>query len=51
MHGVGNNSLKVTPEIVWGTLHGVMSLAMVVWWQGTLGYASAVRAGAGGKKQ
>ncbi|KDQ58445.1 hypothetical protein JAAARDRAFT_154922 [Jaapia argillacea MUCL 33604] len=34
---------KVTPEIVWGTLHGVLGLAMVVWWQGTVMYASMAR--------
>jgi len=35
--------LKITPEVVWGTLHGVLGLAMVVWWQGTLAYAAAAR--------
>lgn len=36
-------SFKVTPEVVWGTLHGLLGLAMVVWWQGTLGYVSMAR--------
>lgn len=36
--------MNVTPEVVWGTFHGVLGLAMVVWWQGTLQYAAAVRA-------
>jgi hypothetical protein len=36
-------SLKVTPETVWGTLHGVMSVLLVIWWQGTLGYAALAR--------
>ena len=35
--------MKVTPEMVWGTLHGVLGLMMVVWWQMTLSYASAFR--------
>ncbi|KAH7910262.1 hypothetical protein BJ138DRAFT_130218 [Hygrophoropsis aurantiaca] len=35
--------MKVTPEVVWGTMHGVVGLAMVVWWQGTLQYAAAAR--------
>jgi hypothetical protein len=38
-----SDSFKVTPEIVWGALHGIMSLAMMVWWQGTLGYAALAR--------
>ncbi|KIM60644.1 hypothetical protein SCLCIDRAFT_939269 [Scleroderma citrinum Foug A] len=41
--GPALESLKITPEVVWGTLHGVVGLAMVVWWQGTLAYAAAVR--------
>ncbi|KAG6877460.1 hypothetical protein C0992_009934 [Termitomyces sp. T32_za158] len=28
---------NVTPEIVWGTLHGLVGLGLVVWWQLTLG--------------
>jgi hypothetical protein len=34
---------KVTPEILWGLLHGFLSLGMVLWWQGTLQYASLAR--------
>jgi len=34
---------KVTPEIVWGSLHGVLGLGMVVWWQGTVHYAALAR--------
>ncbi|KAJ3976751.1 hypothetical protein EV361DRAFT_945024 [Lentinula raphanica] len=26
---------KVTPEIVWGTVHGVIGLGMIFWWQAT----------------
>lgn len=29
---------KVTPEIIWGVLHGVLSLGMVIWWQATIHY-------------
>jgi len=35
--------MNITPEVVWGTFHGVLGLAMVVWWQGTLQYAAAAR--------
>ncbi|TFK46854.1 hypothetical protein OE88DRAFT_1721005 [Heliocybe sulcata] len=34
---------KVTPENVWGTLHGVLGLAFVVWWQATVQYAQLAR--------
>ncbi|KAF4564690.1 hypothetical protein EYR40_010861 [Pleurotus pulmonarius] len=34
---------KVTPEIVWGTLHGIVGLLMVVWWQGTVHLAAMAR--------
>ncbi|KAG0696596.1 hypothetical protein DFH29DRAFT_950399 [Suillus ampliporus] len=36
-------SINLTPEVLWGGFHGVLGLAMVVWWQGTLHYAAAVR--------
>ncbi|KAJ7100231.1 hypothetical protein B0H15DRAFT_920126 [Mycena belliarum] len=36
---------KITPENVWGTLHGIVGLSMVVWWQGTVHYAALVRGG------
>ncbi|KAJ6487943.1 hypothetical protein C8R45DRAFT_261895 [Mycena sanguinolenta] len=36
---------KITPESVWGTLHGLVGLSMVFWWQGTVQYAQAMRAG------
>ncbi|KAF8880082.1 hypothetical protein BD779DRAFT_1676130 [Infundibulicybe gibba] len=35
---------KVTPEIVWGALHGLVGLGMVVWWQGTVHLAAMARA-------
>ncbi|KAH7886850.1 hypothetical protein F5I97DRAFT_1870709 [Phlebopus sp. FC_14] len=41
--GASFESMKLTPEVVWGTFHGVLGLAMVVWWQGTLPYAAAQR--------
>jgi hypothetical protein len=27
---------KVTPEIIWGSLHGFLGLAFVTWWQASL---------------
>ncbi|KIK42596.1 hypothetical protein CY34DRAFT_804741 [Suillus luteus UH-Slu-Lm8-n1] len=30
--------VNLTPEVVWGTFHGLLGLGMVVWWQGTLQY-------------
>ncbi|CAK5262147.1 unnamed protein product [Mycena citricolor] len=41
--GAFAESFKVTPEGVWGTLHGLLGLLMVVWWQGTLHYAQMIR--------
>lgn len=38
-----NVRYKVTPEIVWGFLHGVLGLGMVIWWQGTVHYAALAR--------
>jgi len=28
---------KVTPEILWGTAHGIIGLGMIFWWQATVG--------------
>jgi hypothetical protein len=39
---------KVTPEIVWGTLHGLVGLGMVAWWQVTVPLTSLARAAAKG---
>ncbi|KAG6875776.1 hypothetical protein C0993_007469, partial [Termitomyces sp. T159_Od127] len=39
---------KVTPEVVWGALHGLVGLGMVVWWQVTLPLSVAARAAVGG---
>ncbi|KAG2156806.1 uncharacterized protein EDB93DRAFT_1125727 [Suillus bovinus] len=36
-------SVNLTPEVVWGTFHGVLGLGMVVWWQATLQYAAVAR--------
>ncbi|KAG1758558.1 hypothetical protein EDD22DRAFT_827324 [Suillus occidentalis] len=30
--------VNLTPEVVWGTFHGLLGLGMVAWWQGTLQY-------------
>lgn len=29
---------NVTPEIVWGCMHGFLGLGFVAWWQGTVAY-------------
>jgi len=34
---------KLTPETAWGTLHGLVGLGMVVWWQGTVHLAAMTR--------
>ncbi|KIM86802.1 hypothetical protein PILCRDRAFT_816057 [Piloderma croceum F 1598] len=36
-------SFKITPEIIWGVLHGVLSLGMIAWWQGTLHYTQIAK--------
>ncbi|KAL1665174.1 hypothetical protein GGF50DRAFT_53247 [Schizophyllum commune] len=35
-------SLKITPETAWGTLHGVLGLLFVAWWQLTVPIAAAM---------
>ncbi|KAI0078317.1 hypothetical protein K474DRAFT_1641665 [Panus rudis PR-1116 ss-1] len=42
-------SYKVTPEVVWGTLHGLVGLGFAIWWQVTVAITAAMR-GAGGFK-
>ncbi|KAI0278065.1 hypothetical protein BGY98DRAFT_975818 [Russula aff. rugulosa BPL654] len=34
---------NVTPEIVWGSMHGILGLGFVVWWQGTVAYAQMMK--------
>ena len=34
----------VTPEIVWGTGHGIVGLGVALWWQGTVHLAQMARA-------
>ncbi|KAH9998629.1 hypothetical protein BJV77DRAFT_1058678 [Russula vinacea] len=36
-------SYKVTPEIVWGCMHGFLGLGFVAWWQGTVAYAQMMK--------
>lgn len=36
-------SLSVTPEKIWGAIHGLVSLGVGMWWQFTLGYAKLVK--------
>lgn len=39
---------KLTPEILWGTLHGLVGLGMVVWWQATVHLAAMARSSSRG---
>ncbi|OSD01412.1 hypothetical protein PYCCODRAFT_1468588 [Trametes coccinea BRFM310] len=41
-HTFGNfaESYRMTPEVVWGTLHGVLGLGFAVWWQATVQQAA-----------
>ncbi|TFK68321.1 hypothetical protein BDN72DRAFT_841893 [Pluteus cervinus] len=41
--GVFMEGYRVTPENVWGTLHGIVGLALVFWWQATLPYTAMAR--------
>jgi hypothetical protein len=34
---------KVTPEIVWGCMHGFLGLGFVTWWQGTVAYTQMMK--------
>lgn len=34
---------KITPEILWGTLHGFVGLGMVAWWHATVHMAAMAR--------
>ncbi|CAL1699270.1 unnamed protein product [Somion occarium] len=36
-------SYRVTPEVVWGTLHGLVGLGMAIWWQATVMMTAAMR--------
>ena len=36
-------SYKVTPEHVWGTLHGLVGFGFAIWWQATVQLAAAMR--------
>ncbi|KAK0446626.1 hypothetical protein EV421DRAFT_1790321 [Armillaria borealis] len=36
---------RITPENVWGTVHGLVGLGMVVWWQLTLPYVQMGQTG------
>ncbi|KAH9886434.1 hypothetical protein C8Q73DRAFT_748919 [Cubamyces lactineus] len=35
-------SFRATPEVVWGTLHGLLGLGFAVWWQATVQLAAAM---------
>jgi len=37
-------SRRVTPEIVWGTMHGIVGLTLAAWWQATVHMAQMARA-------
>ncbi|EIN08268.1 hypothetical protein PUNSTDRAFT_134660 [Punctularia strigosozonata HHB-11173 SS5] len=34
---------KFTPEVLWGTLHGLLGLFFMAWWQGTVGSVTAAK--------
>ncbi|OBZ67605.1 hypothetical protein A0H81_12374 [Grifola frondosa] len=36
-------SYRATPEIVWGTLHGLVGLGLAIWWQATVHITAMVR--------
>ncbi|KAI5119885.1 hypothetical protein M0805_008556 [Coniferiporia weirii] len=36
-------SYNLTPEIVWGSVHGIVGLGFVFWWQSTVALTSAMR--------
>ncbi|CAE7234265.1 unnamed protein product [Rhizoctonia solani] len=44
-HSLGSvaETVGVTPEKIWGALHGVVSVMIGMWWQFTLGYAKAMK--------
>ncbi|KAF8679533.1 hypothetical protein RHS04_04660 [Rhizoctonia solani] len=44
-HSLGSvaESASITPEKIWGALHGVVSVLVGLWWQFTLGYAKALK--------
>lgn len=35
-------SYRATPEVLWGTLHGLVGLGFAVWWQATVQIAAAM---------
>ncbi|OJT13140.1 hypothetical protein TRAPUB_10295 [Trametes pubescens] len=35
-------SYRATPEVMWGTLHGLVGLGFAVWWQATVQIAAAM---------
>ncbi|KAI0000177.1 hypothetical protein BJV74DRAFT_882835 [Russula compacta] len=34
---------KITPEVVWGCMHGFLGLGFVAWWQGTVAYTQVMK--------
>ena len=36
-------SYKLTPEVVWGILHGAIGLSFGFWWQATVGMGPNAR--------
>ncbi|THH28967.1 hypothetical protein EUX98_g5230 [Antrodiella citrinella] len=41
--GIQAETYGVTPEVVWGTLHGLLGLGLAVWWQITVQMAQIVQ--------
>ena len=42
-YNIPSYSRRATPEVVWGTFHGVVGLTLAIWWQATLGITAAAR--------
>ncbi|KAF8494793.1 hypothetical protein JB92DRAFT_3084864 [Gautieria morchelliformis] len=34
---------KLTPEVLWGACHGIISLGLGIWWQTTIGYSQVLK--------
>ncbi|TCD70700.1 hypothetical protein EIP91_002076 [Steccherinum ochraceum] len=41
--GILAEQYRVTPEVVWGTLHGLVGFGLAMWWQITVQMAQTVR--------
>jgi len=41
--GAFAESYRCTPEVVWGCMHGILSVWLAFWWQATLPYTQAAK--------